>query len=156
MKHAAQAGFSLVEALVAAGIVALACSAWLGACAAFARYAAHPISPVRAAAALLAEQTLRVAQDAWKYGSPGAAPSGTWRRSIDVDTPGASPVPAPVGVTATLSGGALEVTVRYTPDPLRPDDSGEVTMSGTLLPRAPLPGSALQAPGLIPAPSGAP
>jgi prepilin-type N-terminal cleavage/methylation domain-containing protein len=142
-----QSGFSLIEAVIAAAIAAVAAGAWLSATNAFGRFAANQASPARSAALLLAEQTLRVAQDAWKYGSPGNAPSGTWTAgSFTVQT--------------VVSGGAVSsditVQVSYTPDPLRPADSGMVTLHGTLSVKAPLPGTRIVRPALIPQPSGAP
>jgi hypothetical protein len=47
------------------------------------------------------------------------------------------------------------VTVRYTPEPGR-DDPGIVTLASQVDSKAPLPGSQLSRPGLIPQPSGAP
>ena len=147
MNSGPQSGFSLIEAVIAAAIAAVAAGAWLSAVNAFGRFAAHQASPARSAALLLAEQTLRVAQDAWKYGSPGNAPSGTMEGgSFTVQT--------------AVAGGAVSsditVNVSYTPDPRRPDESGMVTLHGTLSVKAPLPGTRIVRPALIPQPSGAP
>jgi hypothetical protein len=150
----------LLEAMLAVAIVAVATGAWLSASGAFARFSTHQVSPVRAAADLLAEQTLRVAQDAWKYGSPGTAPSGTWQTAVPLNAPDAAPTSAPVAVTASIvSSGEtadITVTVQYTPDPARPDDPGTVSLNGTLAVKAPTPGTHLVQPALIPQPSGAP
>lgn len=148
MNSGPQSGFSLIEAVIAAAIAAVAAGAWLSAVNAFGRFAAHQASPARSAALLLAEQTLRVAQDAWKYGSPGNAPSGTWTAA------------GPFTVQTVLAGGAVSsditVNVSYTPDPLRSADTGSVTLHGTLSVKAPLPGTRIVRPALIPQPSGAP
>lgn len=149
----------LLEAVLAAAIVALATGAWLSASSAFARFSTHQASPVRSAAQALAEQTLRVAQDAWKYGSPGTVPSGSWQTGVALNAPGAAAA-APVTVTASVasSGQTADITVivRYTPDPQHRGDSGVVSLNGSLSVKAPAPGARLLQPGLIPEPSGAP
>lgn len=146
MNARAQAGFTLVEAAVATAIVAIAAGGALYAFAAFARNGAHVDGPHRAAAMRLANRTLRAAEDAWKYGSPGIAPAGT---GIVTD-------PYPASITAKLSGvtpasATLAVTVRYTPDPSR--DGGVVRLTAALESQAPPPGSTLTQPGLVPAPA---
>lgn len=149
MNARAQAGFTLVEAAVATAIVAIAAGGALYAFASFARYGSHVDGPHRAAAVRLANRTLRAAEDAWKYGSPGLSPAGT-QTVAD---------PYPASVTAKLSGvtpntATLTVTVRYTPDPSR--DDGVVRLSSVLESQAPPPGSTLTQPGLIPAPATTP
>ena len=143
-----QSGITLVETAVAAAIVAIALGGAVAAMAMFGKYVAQTDSPARRASLLLAQQTLRVAQNAWKYGSPGAAPSGTQIATL----PNAS-------VTTSIAGSGtsaqITVTVRYTPDPAHAD-SGVVSISGQLTAKAPLPGSELDRPGLVPLPAGAP
>lgn len=160
MKMRRQAGFTLIESLAAAAIAALAVAALAGALGAFGRYASHEASPVRMAASALAEQTLRVAADAWKYGSPGAAPAGSFATSVPVISPGSTPTGEPVGVAvsaaASASGAQISVTVRYTPDPAHPGDGGVVSLRGTARVLAPLPGSAVAPGSLIAEPTGAP
>jgi hypothetical protein len=150
----------LLEAIVALAIVAVAAGAWLSAGGAFARFSTHQASPVRAAAQLLAEQTLHVAQDAWKYGSLGSFPSGTWQTTVAPNAPDAAPASAPVTVETTVASSGqtanIAVTVQYTPDPKHPGDSGTVSLNGTLMVKAPAPGATLVRPALIPQPSGAP
>lgn len=150
----------LLEALFAVAVVAVAGGAWLSASGAFARFSTHQASPVRAAAQVLAEQTLRVAQDTWKYGSPGSAPSGSWSTALAVNAANAAPTSVPAGVRTSIAASGqsanLTVTVTYTPDPQHPDDTGSVTLSGVLDVKAPAPGSTLVAPALVPQPSGAP
>lgn len=136
MNSGTQSGFSLIEAILAGAIVAIAAGAWLSAASAFGRFATHQVSPARSAALLLAEQTLRVAQDAWKYGSPGSAPSGTWTTGGHT-------------VQTVTAGGTGSSSVTVTVD-------GIVTLHGTLSVKAPLPGSRIVPSTLIPQPSGAP
>ena len=156
----AEQGFTLTETLVAAGICTAGILALCASVTAFAKFGAHAAGPLRTAATSVAEQTLRSAQDAWKYGSPGTAPSGDWNTSMPVELPGVGPTSAPVGIAAQLgadqSGATiLTVTVTYTPDPERPD-SGSLTVSGPLTVKAPLPGSRVVRPGIVAAPAGAP
>jgi type II secretory pathway pseudopilin PulG len=136
----------ILEGAVAAAILAIAAGAALYALSSFGKYVAQQNSPQRKAALLLAQQTLRMAQNAWKYGSPGSAPAGTQTTGF-------------ASVSTSLSGGGataqLSVTVRYTPAPEH-DDSGTVTISGELSAKAPRPGTQIDHPGLVPLPSGAP
>ena len=146
---------------MAAAIVAIAIGGFALSMSAFGRFASSQAGPVRTAATLLASQTLRVAQNAWKYGSPGAVPSGTWQSSVPIAIPGARSTSAPVAITAAISnpgsGGAqISVTVSYTPDPGRHGDSGHVTLTGPLVVRAPLPGSTIAPAPLVAQPSGTP
>lgn len=148
MKLRSQSGITLVEAAVAAGIVTIAAGTALFAVAMFGRHIAQQGGTARMAALLLAQQTLRVAQDAWKYGSAGSAPTGTQSISL------------PGTVTTRLAAGTtpaqITVTVRYTPEPGRNGDSGVVQVTGELDVKAPLPGSRVERPGLIPLPGSAP
>lgn len=155
-----QAGFTLIESLAAAAIAALAVLALTGAIGGLGKYASHQASPVRTAASALAAQTLRVAADAWKYGPPGAAPAGAFATSVPLVRPGDTATTAPVGLTvsaaASLGGAQIAVTVRYTPDPAHPGDSGIVTLTGAARVRAPMPGSTVAPAALIAQPAGAP
>jgi len=149
MAARSQGGFTLVEACVTVGILSMTLGGVLFALASFGGYGAHQAGPRREAATLLAHQIVHTAQDAWKYGSPGNAPSGTWTVS--------SP---PMTVTATLSGATanaarLRVEVAYTPDPNH-RDPGRISVEATLPIQAPFPASTVQAPGLIPMPARAP
>ncbi|HKU67105.1 MAG TPA: hypothetical protein VJP85_04940 [Candidatus Baltobacteraceae bacterium] len=151
-----QSGVTLVETAVAAAIVAIALGTALWAVVAFARHVAQQGGPARTAALVVAQQTLRVAQDAWKYGSPGSAPSGS--QSITLPRSAATTAPATLTTTvsASTSPALVTVTVRYTPEPGRAGDPGVVSVSGELDAKAPLPGSQVNRPGLVPLPSGAP
>lgn len=148
MIRSTQSGFSLLEALAASGLIALAAGAFLLAAGNTARFAAHQAGPTATAARDLAQQTLRTAQDAWKYGAL-SVPTGTARVAL------------PGTLTSQLAAGAggeamLRITVTYTPDPDHSGDSGSVSISGTLAAQAPLPDSSVNAATPIPQPSGAP
>jgi len=147
-----QRGFVLLEAIAIVAIVSICAGALLLAISAAAKLSAPP-GRYRTAAALLAAQTLRAAENAWKYGSPGEAPSGSAPASMTV--PGSS-VPVAVTISSAISsetadGAAIEVTVSYPPG--QSGDSGTLILSGALRAKAPLPGSQLERPGLIPQPA---
>lgn len=151
----------MAEAVLSCAVVAVAAGGTLFAMSSFGRFTTHQAGPVRAAATLLAQQTLRVAQDAWKYGSPGNAPAGSANVRVPIVNPGAAATSAPVTVMTTLSNATaadaqVTVQVTYTPDPGHPADSGTVEISGAAVVRAPPPGSQVVAPAPVPAPSGAP
>jgi len=154
-------GFTLVEAVVAAAVVAVAAGGALYALGAFARFASHEGGPARSAATAVAEQTLRTAQDAWKYGSPGNAPAGSQTLNAAVAIPGGPPASVPIAVTTTISSASgsqaqISVTAVYPADAGRPGETGSVTMNGSVVVKAPVPGTQLADPQAIPAPSGAP
>jgi prepilin-type N-terminal cleavage/methylation domain-containing protein len=155
-----QRGFTLIESAITAAIASLAIGTLVFAIGAFARFSAHQAGPVRVAATLLAEQTLRVAQNSWKYGSPGDAPVGTIATTVPVLGPnGATSAPVLLQTQISGSGSAsaqITVTVLYTPEPDRVHDSGSVTLSGELQMQSPLPDSTVAPASLIPQPSGAP
>lgn len=155
MRTRTQSGITLVETAVAAGIVAIALGGAFFALAQFGKYIRQQGGPARTAALALAQQTLHIAQNAWKYGSPGSAPSGTQTLALPYDKAAS----AAATVTSTIAGSGtsaqITVTVRYTPEPGR-RDSGVVTMSGVVAVKAPQPGSQVDRPGLVPLPSGAP
>jgi type II secretory pathway pseudopilin PulG len=142
----AQAGFALIEAIAVIAIAAACAGALILALSSVPKSGSHATGRNRVAASLFAEQILRVAEDAWKYGSHGDAPSGTFETSI----------PNPVSVVSTItrndsSGADISVTVSYTPDPGH-DESGSVTLRGKLRAKAPLPGARVEQSGLISAP----
>lgn len=155
-----QQGFTLVESVVATAIVVMAAAGLLFAMGEFGRFSAHESGPVRTAATLLAEQTARVARNALKYGSPATAPGGSFATSVPVLVPGAAPTSAPVSVTMTISAvgtsADVRVTVRYTPDPNRIQDTGLVSIDAASAMQAPLPGSTISPQMFIAQPAGAP
>lgn len=150
-----QSGLTLLETAIAAAIIAVATAGALFAIAAFGKFTRQQGGPARTAALALAQQTLHIAQNAWKYGSPGSAPSGSQTIALPLD----SATTAPASITTSLvSGGTsaqITVTIRYTPEPGR-NDPGVVSVSGDLSVKAPLPGSQVTRPGFVPLPSGAP
>ena len=161
MRAHTQAGITLVETAVAVAVIAIGIGGLLFALGSFARFTAHQAGPVRSAATALADQTLRIAENTWKYGSPGSAPSGTAASRLTVAHEGAAPATVPVTVTTSLSnvsatGAQITVTVQYTPDPGHPSDSGVTSVTGQAGAKAPAPGSQVTDPAAIPQPSGAP
>jgi hypothetical protein len=108
------------------------------------------------AAVATAQQSLRVAQNAWKYGSPGSAPSGSRQITLALNATANEPATLTTSIGGSTSPAQITVTVRYTPEPGRAGDSGIVSVSGEVDVKAPLPGSQVVRPGLIPLPSGAP
>jgi hypothetical protein len=151
-----QSGVTLVETAVAAAIVALAVGAALWAVAAFGKHVAQQGGPARTGALIYAQQTLRVAQDAWKYGSPGDAPSGSQTIGLSIGAASTTPAELTTAVRASTTRAQITVHVQYTPEPDRTADPGVVSVSGDVDAKAPLPGSLVNRPGLIPAPSGSP
>lgn len=148
-----QRGFVLLEAIATVAIVALCAGALLASLSASAASGWTP-QRNRAAAALLAAQLLRTAENAWKYGTPGDAPSGSIAASMPVAGSDAVPVTISSAITSqTADGAALSITVSYPSD--RAGDSGSITVTGALRVKAPLPGSQLERPGLVPQPGGA-
>lgn len=136
-----------MEALIAVGIVAVAAGALLAALSAGSRFATGYGAPERERALAIARMTLHDAAQAWKYGSPGNFPYGT------ATLPGFSITVA--SVPEQSDGEDIRVTVRYTPDPQR-NESGSVEADESVRARAPLPGTLLTRPGLVPAPSASP
>ncbi|HEY9180048.1 MAG TPA: prepilin-type N-terminal cleavage/methylation domain-containing protein [Candidatus Baltobacteraceae bacterium] len=151
-----QSGITLLETTIAAALLAIAAGGALFALSSFGAHIAQQGGPARMAALVAAQQTLRIAQDAWKYGSPGSAPSGSQTIALPLSTQ----TTAPALLTTTVSAGAtsaqITVTVQYTPEPGRSGDPGVVMLSANVSEKAPLPGSQVTKPGLVPLPSGAP
>lgn len=156
MKPRFESGITLVETAVAGAILALAVGTALCATAAFGKHIAQQGGPARTAALIAAQQTLRVAQNVWKYGSPGNAPAGSQSITLPLSTATAAPATLVTTIDGSTSPARITVTVKYTPEPDRPADSGAVSISGEVDEKAPLPGTQVQRPGLVPIPSGAP
>src|SRR5947209_13366485 len=138
-------GFTLIEALVAVGIVALALTGVFFASATVARFGTTQSNPRRDAAALLAEQTLRTAADSWKYAAPGvAAPQldGAWQSGPYTVTVATTKLATPAPNDPTRQTANVHVTVSYTPEAQR-SDSGSVSAQTTLRVKAPVPGTTL-------------
>jgi len=157
----AQRGFTLIESTVAVAIVSVAISSLIFVIGAFGRFSAHQSGPVHSAAIVLAQQTLRIAENAWKYGSPGNSPAGSIQTTVPVLTPNsaATTVPVTLRTNVTAAGSTssqITVSVQYTPDPDHPQDSGILTLSGDVQVKAPLPASTLTPAALIAQPTNAP
>lgn len=155
MRQSSQYGVTLVETVVAAAIVVIAAGGALYAIASFGKFTRYQDSPARAAALVTARQTLRIAQDAWKYGSPGSAPSGSQSIALPLNSATTAPASVTTSIAASGTSAQITVTVRYTPEPGR-NDTGVLSVSGEAAVKAPLPGSRVDRPGLVPLPSGAP
>lgn len=156
MRSRGQSGITLVETAIAAAIVAVAVCGALFAMASLGKYARRQGGPARMAALVTAQQTLRIAQDAWKYGSPGSAPAGSETIALPINAATSAPATITTALASSGTSAQITVTVRYTPEPGRSNDSGVVTVSGAVAVKAPLPGSHVDRPGLVPLPSGAP
>jgi type II secretory pathway pseudopilin PulG len=167
---ASEQGFALLEAIVSVALVALVLGALLFGAANFGRFGSHPSGTRREAAERLAAQTLRAAQDAWKYPDAGAAglpaPSGTWSTAMPVRAPGGETIAVPVTIQVTTAIAATaapndptserartSVTVTYPPDYSR-DDPGVAGVAADLAVKSPYPGEILTVP--VAQPSGAP
>ena len=155
MRHRSQSGITLVETAVAAAIVVVAIGGVLFAIASFGKFVRRQGGPGRMAALVAAQQTLRIAQNAWKYGAPGSAPSGSETITLPLNSATTAPATITTAIASSGTSAQLTVTVRYTPEPGR-NDSGVVVLSGPVSVKAPLPGSQIDRPGLVPLPSGAP
>ncbi|HZZ66123.1 MAG TPA: hypothetical protein VFE17_11525 [Candidatus Baltobacteraceae bacterium] len=151
-----QGGYALVEVVFAAAVISVGVAGLLGAMGVFARFAAHPDGAVRSAATLLAEQTLRLAQDAYKYGSPDLPRDTEWQARVAIAGPDAMPTNVPVTVRTHVEGSpesaAIDVAVSYPGDPKSTNRSATVSLRGTLAVLAPVPGTSITRPGLVPGP----
>lgn len=155
MRDSGQSGFTLIETVVAAAIIAVAVGGALFAIASFGKYVREQGGPSRLAALIAAQQTLRIAQNAWKYGSLGSAPAGSQNIMLSLNSGTMQPATVTTRVSPNGTFAQITVTVQYTPEPGR-RDSGVVTISGQVAQKAPLPGSQIDRPGLVALPSGAP
>ena len=137
--------------MAVSAIVVLCAGALFMAASAALKMSARP-GRYRAAAQLLAQQTLRTAENAWKYGSAGGAPAGSAEESMLV-----AGTSVPVTVSSTVvsqdaNGAEIDVTVAYPAVP-GGDEPGAITISGAVRVMAPLPGAQVERPGLIPQPA---
>lgn len=140
---------TLFETTIAIGILATIAGATLGVSAMATHAAAN--AAVRSVMQDAAEREMRLALDVLKYQGGALAPVTL---ATALPLAGASPLPVRLSLsTSTTPGGATTVTVGL----VATDDSAQrVTIDATLDRRAPLPGTVLHAPGLVPAPTGAP
>lgn len=141
----------LLETVVAAAIVAIAAAGLFFASAAAARFGTQQSDPRREAANALAEQTLRTAADAWKYGalgSPAPQLNGAWtigRYAVSVST---SELTTPAPNDPTRESATFRVNVAY--------DSQNVSAQTVLHVKAPVPGSTIDTGATVTPPPGAP
>jgi hypothetical protein len=137
---------TLIEATVATAIAATVTAATLGAAANAAHAAAG--NPVRDALQATAVREARIALDLLKYRDATLSPQ-TVATSVPLAT--GTPMPATISIAVSPDpNGAATVTVTATAN----GERAETTES--LDARSPLPGSQAVAPGLAPAPTGAP
>ena len=140
---------TLFETTIALGILAAVAGTTLGVSAMAAHAAAN--ATVRSVMQDAAEREMRVALDVLKYQGGSLAPATI---ATTLPLASASPLPVRLSVNSTAAGGGgTSVTIGVV---AANDPTQRVTLTGTLDRRAPLPGTTLHAPGLVPAPTGAP
>ncbi|HEY1653664.1 MAG TPA: hypothetical protein VGF86_00965 [Candidatus Tumulicola sp.] len=148
MEHAGERGSSLVEAAVAIAIVALlaggAISAALGVL-----HAAAGL-PIRDALQTAVRREMPIAFDVLKYRDAKIVPTSV---ATTLPMPAGSPLPAQLSVRVSRAGAT---SVRIAIDAVATETGERATLTAVLGERAPLPGSKVRAPGLAPAPTGAP
>lgn len=140
---------TLFETTIAIGILATVAGAALGASAMATHAAAN--AATRTVMQDAAEREMALALDVLKY-QGGTLTPVTIATSLPLAS--ASPLPVRLSISsAATAAGATSVTIGV----VASDDSTQrLTLTSTLDRRAPLPGSAVRAPGLMPAPTGAP
>ena len=150
---ARQAGFTLVEAVIAAGLLAVVAAGAVAAFASAAKFSAP--DPARIAAEREMRRLLTLAADATKYVASAdvAVNTAPWNAAL----PNPAGTPFPVQITAAKnspSGGtyAMTITIAY------PHDAGTATLSNTMLlvQKAPPPNATLSAPGTFTDPRATP
>jgi hypothetical protein len=140
---------NLLEAAFAVAIVAILSGATLQAAVTATHAAAG--DPIRDALQSQAADESRIALDVLKYAGGTVVPKAV---ATTIPLPAGTPLPVNIAVaTGALPDGAIGVTVTAA-DPADPAESASVTTR--LESRAPIPGSMQAAPGLVPAPTGAP
>lgn len=144
----AQRGGSLVETAVAIAIVALVAGSATGVVAIVVHDTAGSATREALQSELRREMSLAV--DALKYRGTTLLPATA---ATTLPMPAGSPLAAQVRLrTAPLSGGGLRISIEATAVASRERRS----LSATLDAQAPQPGAVVEAPGLAPAPTGAP
>lgn len=143
-----QRGSALVETAFAVAIAGLVAGAVLDATVLATRSAG--MRPIRDALENEVRRELPVALDVLKYQGGTIVPAAI---ATTLPMPAGSPLAARVSIAVSPDpSGAISVTV--TADAGNP--AQRATLSATLGAQAPLPGSVVTAPGLVPAPTGAP
>lgn len=140
---------TLFETTIAIGILATVAGTTL----AVSAMAAHAWAnaAMRSVMQDAAEREMRVSLDVLKYQGGALAPV-TIATTLPLGS--ASPLPVRLSLSAsTAPSGATSVTISVA---AMDDSTQRVTLGAELDRRAPLPGAVLHAPGLVPAPTGAP
>ena len=107
--------------------------------------------PIRDALQDVVQREMRTALDVLKYRDAAISPASI---ATTVPMPTGSPLPLQLSIHAASNpDGTYAVTI----DARASDGSGEAAkLTSTIGDRAPLPGEQIRAPGLVPAPTGAP
>jgi len=140
---------TLFETTIAIGILATVAGATLEVSAMATHAAAN--AAMRGVLQDAAEREMRVALDVLKYQGGALVPV-----TIATSLPLGSASPLPVRLSLTSSVGASGATTVRVGVVAVDDPAQQMTLTGTLDRRAPLPGAMLRAPGLVAAPTGAP
>jgi hypothetical protein len=149
VERSSELGSSLLETAVSLALVAVlagtALSAVLGA-----RHAAAD-DPIRDALQSAVRREMPIALDVLKYRGTSIAPASI---ATTLPMPGESPLPVQLSIGASRIGdGPLRVTITAASSG---DDRRSTSLTTLIGDRAPPPGSTQRAPGLVPAPTGAP
>lgn len=139
-------GFTLTEAVVAMAIAALAAIALMPLLNASARAGSRANDPLHTALNVYAVSLARDAAQAWKYGAPGGLATLSYSASMY----GGAATPTPVTVTQTVAS-IDTVSAQVTVTVSAANDSASASSIVAAL--APLPGSQLARPGLVPMPT---
>ncbi len=143
-------GFTALETIVAAGIVALLLAALAGGM--LRESTGFQNAATADALAAAAREEVRIAADAVKYDGPTLAPNSI---ATMLPMPAGSPLSAQLTLsTQALLGGGLSLRVRANAE----GSAGKLERDATLVVerRMPLPGSSVTDPTLVAAPFGAP
>ncbi|MGB8519492.1 MAG: hypothetical protein WCD38_04955 [Candidatus Tumulicola sp.] len=143
-----QRGSALVETAIAVAIAGLVAGAVLDATVLATRSAG--MRPIRDALENEVRRELPVALDVLKYQGGTIVPAAI---ATTLPMPAGSPLAARVSITVSPDpSGAISVTVTARAG----NPAQHATLSSTVGAQAPLPGTVITAPGLVPAPTGAP
>lgn len=143
-----QRGSALVETAIAVAVAGLVAGAVLDATILAMRSAG--MRPVREALEDEVRREMAVALDVLKYQGGTIVPAAV---ATTLPMPAGSPLAARVSITLSPDpSGAVSVTVTAAAS----DPAQHVTLHATAGAQAPLPGTLVTAPGLVPAPTGAP
>ncbi|HEY5426768.1 MAG TPA: prepilin-type N-terminal cleavage/methylation domain-containing protein [Candidatus Tumulicola sp.] len=149
MERHRQRGSSFIETAIALAVVAIVAGAALNA--AIATTHAAAVDPERAALQSAARREMTIARDVLKYRGASIAPAAA---ATTLPMPAGTPLAVELSIaTSRTARGAIRVVVAAAAS----NRSGErAALEATLSARAPLPGAIVHAPGIVPAPTGAP